>query len=336
MDNRFNFDEDPVLSHASFVQRARIVLAERPSRIGSMFTRWAVQGEICDDLNPETADPTVTPVALLKFHDDIFHAPPDERYRMLAQPVAEDDNTDQRVWFDVIEGLTNHAIINGIVKVARELLPDGMEKWQDVADLGAGTGKLGALLLDKDARVSIAQNMTFIDKVPELLEVAKKRNGPNANYVAGDVLNLAIPDGSFDLMVSGGLVYSLGYNQQNSYFQEVSRLLKPGGVYLDGDQHKWRFTTGNIGRFHLLSSIQAIVSGVEITGDPLGLIDRPSYFAQFGLEFSEVEFDNDSSTTQTPVTVRILRKTGPVQPDIPPLQHQRAHLFPGLRQDTQP
>lgn len=110
----FTGEHSSILELADPWQRTRLFLARLG--IGSPFTRLAIKAEIVDRLHPETADPAVTPTALLKLCDKIDRVPPSERYALLAQPIRLDDASDRRVWFDVITGLTNHHIVGRLDK----------------------------------------------------------------------------------------------------------------------------------------------------------------------------------------------------------------------------
>lgn len=170
-------------------------------------------------------------------------------------------------------------------------------------DLGAGTGALAASVMNQEQ--PIAERMTLVDRTPELLRVASQRHGQTLQYVTGDVLQLPFANESFDLAVSGGLVYLLGREAQEPYFREVSRVLRPGGVYIDGDQDRWHWTTANPGRSQLGSLIKACVEGDEILGDPLGAVDRRAFFSEVGLNFSE---HMQPDPPNEPIIVRVLEK----------------------------
>jgi len=297
---------DPLLERATLKERGRIFLS-RCSGFEGALTRLVVRAEIADRINSDTADPEISPRALADFFLTMLHTPPDKAYGLLAQPVPAVDAKEHsgRVWFDAIEGLTNHSIVQSVAAQARRLAPPDKSRWEHAADLGAGTGELGKLLLDDGSGGRIADQVTLVDRTPELLGVAARRYGDAMNYVRGDVLQLPFADESFDLMTSGGLVHSLGSAVQNAYFGEVSRLLKPGGVYLDGDQHEGPRVTRNPGRSRLSRLIMWEASGLEIMGDPLHGVDKESYFSEFGLAFSEQILEHPGVE---PITLRILQK----------------------------
>ncbi|MEI7026531.1 class I SAM-dependent methyltransferase [Paenibacillus sp. y28] len=115
----------------------------------------------------------------------------------------------------------------------------------DVVDLGAGTGRLSAMLAAK------ARSLVALDASPAMLEVLKSRvaqelsSGPNASGLKNwrtelsGHLRLPLPDSSADLIVSGwSLCYSCGAqvpDWENNLAQamtELERALRPGGTVI--------------------------------------------------------------------------------------------------------
>ena len=307
-----DFENTHNLQGATLSQRARIFLAET-LRIGPLFTRAAVWGELDDRLNGSLSESPVTPSELAYFEDSLSEETSEEaRYALLAQPIPSDkdiSSENQRVWFDVIPGLTEYPIVRGIAKIARSISPPNKARWEHVGDLGSGTGAVGAAFLKDETNLSSpTERLTLIDRVPSLLAVAAKRYGSGMEYVEGDVTNLPFPDQTFDLLLSGGLVYSLGKGSQDAYFSEVSRLLQPGGVYIDGDYtERYLHDEPNVGLFHLSYLIKWYLSPMEGMGNPLRGINQEEYFKKFGLNLSQQSYLDEVSGRQ--VIIRVLQKT---------------------------
>jgi SAM-dependent methyltransferase len=306
------FEHTNDLQGATVRQRFRVFGAETLG-LGSLYTRLAVWGELDDKRNGSLSAAAVQPVELARFKEKVERTSSEEhRYALLSQPIPTDKNKDcahQRVWFDVIPGLTEQPIIRTIASAAHAVLPPAKSKWQHAGDLGAGVGAVGAALLGVGSDVPpVAERLTLIDRVPSLLGVASQRYGAAMEYMQADVTAVPAPSHSFDLLTSGGLVYSLGAKLQDPYFGEVSRLLKPGGTYIDGDYTEDRLPTEpNDGLFHLGWLLKGNLATREMRGNPLDGVNQEDYFSQFGLAFEQQPFLDATSGAQ--VNIRTLTKT---------------------------
>lgn len=107
-------------------------------------------------------------------------------------------------------------------------LPEGGSL--DILDVGTGTGFFAVLLAQQGHRVE------GIDLTPAMLEearrLAKQRNLDIA-FREMDAQNLAYPGGSFDVVISRNLTWTLP-DPERAY-AEWFRVLKPGGVLLNFD-----------------------------------------------------------------------------------------------------
>ncbi|HZQ38675.1 MAG TPA: class I SAM-dependent methyltransferase [Dehalococcoidia bacterium] len=104
----------------------------------------------------------------------------------------------------------------------------------DVLDVGCGTGFLALLFAERGHRVSGS------DLAPEMIARAQekaKAAGLGATFVVGDAEAPDWPDGSFDLIVSRHLFWTLPHPEQA--LAEWVRLLRPAGrvAIVDGE---WR------------------------------------------------------------------------------------------------
>lgn len=299
------------LEGATLVEKARF-FALWNLRLGSWPTDLVIQAQVAERRNGGQPDTAVSPKDLGKFFTKLVHTPPQERYDLLAAPIRRKKGSDeahQQVWFDVIPGLTEPPIIRSIARAARALLPPNKHIWERAADMGAATGKLGAALHGKDQQERVAKDVTLIDNNSSLLAVAASRYGKSMTYCRSDVTDIPLPDESFDLIASSGLVYNLGADLQDSYFSEVSRLLSPGGVYLDADYTDHGDSTYgyNFGRDQLNQFIKTTVAANEHWhGDPLHGVDKISFFGRIGLRLSNHQYVDELSGAQ--VSVRALEK----------------------------
>ena len=107
-------------------------------------------------------------------------------------------------------------------------LPEGGSL--DILDVGTGTGFFAILLAEKGHRVE------GIDLTPAMLEEARtlaKQRNLDITFREMDAQNLAYPDGTFDVVISRNLTWTLP-DPQRAYASWF-RVLKPGGVLLNFD-----------------------------------------------------------------------------------------------------
>jgi len=294
---------------ASPKQKARIMLAKLG--VGPYYANLAVQAEIQDKHHGISDEPS--PWAMAKLLDRISEAKTTEdRYKLLLEPVPYPEGVSKEgkpeLWFDYIDWMTSEDIVQAMNKTSLSVLPENQALWHDAVDLGAGIGYLGASLVGKNGSPRVAESVTLVDLSPTLLKVAENRYGAVMKQVVADVTKLPFADGSFDLAASAGLVYSLGTEMQDTFFKEVSRILKPVGVYMDGDyQGSTRHTKAlTVARFQLEGLVQ-MTAALETPFDPLiDIEDKAAYFEQFGLKLSYRDYVDEQ--TKNSIQIRILEK----------------------------
>jgi len=91
---------------------------------------------------------------------------------------------------------------------------------RDVLDVGAGTGKLTAALLEAGHRV------TCVEPLPEMLAILSERL-PGALALAGSAEELPVGDSSFDAVVVGSAFH---WFDQERALAQVRRVLRPSGT----------------------------------------------------------------------------------------------------------
>ena len=99
-----------------------------------------------------------------------------------------------------------------------------------VLDIGTGTGFFACMMAAEGHEV------TGIDLTPEMIEGARNtaaKLGLNAQFLVMDAENPEFADGSFDVLVTRNLTWTLP-NMDRAY-QEWYRLLSPGGVLINFD-----------------------------------------------------------------------------------------------------
>lgn len=117
-------------------------------------------------------------------------------------------------------------------------LAAGVPNVRRVLDLGAGTGLMSAFI---HAGCPDAE-YTLVDISMQMLAQARQRfqGLPNFRYMAQDLARLdeaaGLPEGDFDLIVSGLAIHHLENGQKQSLFHQVARLLAPNGRFINADQ----------------------------------------------------------------------------------------------------
>lgn len=109
-----------------------------------------------------------------------------------------------------------------------KFLPEGGSL--DILDVGTGTGFFAVLLAQQGHRVE------GIDLTPAMLEEARtlaKQRNLDITFREMDAQNLAYPDGTFDVVISRNLTWTLP-DPERAYASWF-RVLKPGGVLLNFD-----------------------------------------------------------------------------------------------------
>lgn len=115
-------------------------------------------------------------------------------------------------------------------KNARELVSAVGFYPSSVLDLGCGTGEVSILLKNKFPEAEVHG----LDLAPGMIAAAELRsiyeNKPDILFKVGDMERIDYPAESFDLIVSNLSLQWL--NELTGCFNEVSRVLKPGGNFL--------------------------------------------------------------------------------------------------------
>ena len=93
-----------------------------------------------------------------------------------------------------------------------------------ILDAGAGTGRATIRL------ASLGADVTALDASGEMLKVLKNKTKKNIETVVGDAENMPFASETFDIVVAVFLI--VHFNNPKYFFEEVYRVLKPGGILL--------------------------------------------------------------------------------------------------------
>lgn len=113
-----------------------------------------------------------------------------------------------------------------------ELLPDEPRR---VIDLGAGDGRLGALVME--ARPSVS-DMVAVDSSPAMLQRMRARfaGEHRVTIVDADLTAFAVSaHGQFDVVVSGFAIHHLEDTAKRRLYADAVTALAPGGVFANVD-----------------------------------------------------------------------------------------------------
>ncbi|WP_293123557.1 class I SAM-dependent methyltransferase [Microcoleus sp. bin38.metabat.b11b12b14.051] len=100
-----------------------------------------------------------------------------------------------------------------------------------ILDLCCGSGQTTQFL------AQYSQDVTGLDASPLSLQRARK-NVPSANYVEAFAESMPFGGGDFDLVHSSVAMHEMQPAQLKQIFQEVHRVLKPGGLFILVDFHR--------------------------------------------------------------------------------------------------
>jgi tRNA (cmo5U34)-methyltransferase len=102
-----------------------------------------------------------------------------------------------------------------------------------ILDIGAGTGLLSALMLEKFPRAAL----TLVDISDSMLQVARKRFSGSQDvscrindYRTGDL------GGPYDIICSALSVHHLDHEEKRSLYERIYHALRSGGVFVNAEQ----------------------------------------------------------------------------------------------------
>ena len=120
---------------------------------------------------------------------------------------------------------TGHA---GIYEMCKDDYPPILEElrkdeFDDLLDVGCGTGPMIELLVEEYP----GKHFTGLDLTPRMIEVANAKELPGTQFLVGDAESMPFDDASFDAVICANSFHH--YPNPQAFFNEVARVLRPGG-----------------------------------------------------------------------------------------------------------
>ena len=172
----------------------------------------------------------------------------------------------------------------GIYKMCRKDYPPILKEikrkpFKTLLDAGCGTAPMISLLSEKypDA------HFTGLDLTPEMIKQAKRKGLKNAEFAVGDCEKMPFEDSSFDIVINSQSFHH--YPDPQAFFNEVSRVLKPGGMLVLRDN------TGSAPIMWLVNHIELPLANLVGHGDVKAhtINEVKGYCSAAGLEIRKIE-----------------------------------------------
>ncbi len=116
----------------------------------------------------------------------------------------------------------------GVYKMCRKDYPDILSEieknsFERLLDVGCGTAPMISLLAERYPEC----HFTGIDLTPAMIDVARSKQLPHAEFVVGDAENLPFENDAFDVVICSESFHH--YPHPHLFFEGVHRVLRPGG-----------------------------------------------------------------------------------------------------------
>lgn len=106
-------------------------------------------------------------------------------------------------------------------------------KDKNILDIGCGSGWIEEMLLLRGAK-----KVTGIDVSDEVIKKAKRKKLKKTVYLKASAIDLPFRKNTFDTIVSFEVIEHIPTNTEQKMFDEIRRVLKPGGVFYVTTPHK--------------------------------------------------------------------------------------------------
>lgn len=142
-------------------------------------------------------------------------------------------------------------------------------KQANVLILGATPETRDLILKHKLNLTSIDQNREMIKRMSDLMEYKSAKE----KIVMANWLKMPLPDNNFDLVLGDGVSNNISYGQQENFFKEIKRVLKPDGVML--------LREGVIDRQIPIFTIREILNSYRKNKDFPALFHKFNFYSRF-------------------------------------------------------
>lgn len=106
-------------------------------------------------------------------------------------------------------------------------------KGKNILDIGCGSGWIEEMLLLRGAN-----KITAIDISDDVIRKAKRKKLKKTVYLTASAIDLPFKKNSFDTIVSSEVIEHIPAKTEQKMFDEMKRVLKPGGVFYLTTPHK--------------------------------------------------------------------------------------------------
>jgi len=177
-------------------------------------------------LNPEDGFSKITPDELYDLGKRILNT----GNVWQAYDILAESSKSGLPYYDLVIGPQHLRALGAISAALNALIPNKVESGLDI---GAGTGTSTLVLTEK------CQKITAVDLNPNLLswtkivleELKNRKAIQDYQILVGDALSLEFSSNSFDIVIAHGLDSYLTPDEIQKFYQEVWRVLKPGGSF---------------------------------------------------------------------------------------------------------
>ncbi len=119
-------------------------------------------------------------------------------------------------------------------RIALDLIPDPGNARPRILDLGAGTGLVTAMVLERIPQASVV----LADVSQAMLDQARERFAGMAGDLAFQAIDYraGLPEGPFDVIISALSIHHLDDREKQNLFHRTFEHLVPGGIFINADQ----------------------------------------------------------------------------------------------------
>lgn len=247
---------------------------------------------------------------LVAFADLVRKTPLPERYELTTKTASN-----ERMWFDILGTFDSPQLEQAKEGIIESWIDrgDNPTKFEKGLDLGTGTGKsLRALEVG-------AEKVVGLDRSIELLAIAKTRAARGTELVLGEVDKLPFADNEFDIATSSGLTGSLDRSTLRGFYAELSRVLRPGGIYVevsswpfDGyiDEQDAKIVASS--KAMLADMIVDTVSGKHQLKDHMNPEEQEALLESLGLDTRHYDVSSEDGKARNLLTIITRRMQSPV------------------------